>query len=393
MKRLFWLLVIFSCMATFAWAEELKLAGEFEGGKLYRAGKINVVVMKGNFYQMGRQYGELMKNEFGEFYDMMIKQTGIGTSKAPYEVVLADCKAGLEKTPFYVREWVRGMGETSNLGADKQIIASQGLMAILFSGGACSGMIAWGPYTKDGATVVGRNWDLGTKALEPYQKFLTVAVFNPTGYGQSVADINYLGQIMWQSGINQSGIFYDLQNGAMCDPTVAKNRLSSNSALMSMLLESTSFKQVDGFFDAVRSEGGLLINVADPKQGACFEWGTADYRKRVDDGTGLVASANNFTDPSWRSMFAIPDGKNGGFTKERTANLLAMGKKERGQIDAKKMMEIFSTTIPLGGPTFPVEGELKTYYSIVAVPKDLKLWLNVRGLQDWTEIDLKTMFY
>lgn len=37
----------------------LQIAGEFEGGKLYRAGKINVVVMKGNFYQMGRQYGAL----------------------------------------------------------------------------------------------------------------------------------------------------------------------------------------------------------------------------------------------------------------------------------------------------------------------------------------------
>jgi hypothetical protein len=264
-------------------------------------------------------------------------------------------------------------------------------MAIL-SSGSCSGMIVWDKYSKDGSTVIGRNWDLGTKALEAYQKFMTVAVFNPTGFGQSVADVNYIGQITWQSALNQSGIWYDLQNGAMCDPSAAKNRLNSNSALMSMMLESTSFSQVEGFFDAVRAQGGLLINCADAKQGACFEWATYDYRKRVDDEKGLVASANNFTDPTWHTMTAIPDGAHGGYTKERTNNLLALGKKYKGKITAAKMRSFFDMTIIQGGPTFWPESGLKTYYTIVATPKDLKMWLNVRGLQDWTEIDLKPLF-
>lgn len=392
MKKLFGLVLALCFFVAMAQAEGIKFVSQFEGGKLFHADKINVVVMKGSFYQMGRQYGELLKNELKEFYDMMAKQTGLGTDKAPYDEVLTACKEGLEKTPFYVREWVRGMGETSGLGAEKQIIACQALTAILMADGACSGMIVWGPYSKDGAAVAGRNWDLGTKALEPYQKFLTIAVFNPTGYGQGVADINYIGQIIWQSAMNQSGIFYDLQNGAMCDITAAKNRLNSNSALMSMMLDSTSYGQVDGFFDAVRAEGGLLINVADSKQGACFEWATSDYRKRVDDEKGLVASANNFTDPTWHSTTSIPDGKYGGFTKERTDNLLAMGKKFKGSIDAQKMMEIFDNTIPQGGPSFHADSGLKTYYTIVAAPKELKLWLNVRDFQDWTEIDLKPLF-
>ncbi len=392
MKKLFGLLLALSLLATVVLAEELKLVKEYEGGKLYHAGKINVVVLKGDFHAMGRQYGGLMQNEFKEFYTMVAKQAGINTSPQKYKELLGILKVSLANNPFYVRELVRGMGETSGIGADKQVIASQGVGVVLYSGGACSGMIAWDKYSKDGSTVVGRNWDLGTKALEPYQKFMTVAVFNPTGSGQSVADINYIGQVMWQSGINQSGVFYDLQNGAMCDPTQAQNRLNSNSSLMSMLLDSTSMQNVDAFFDAVRAQGGLLINTADAKQGACFEWGTADYRRRVDDSKGLVASANNFTDPTWRSISAIPEGKYGGFTKERTNNLLAMGKKYRGKIDANRMMNIFSTDIPQGGPSFPAKGDFKTYYSIVAVPKELKLWLRVSGLQDWTEINLKPLF-
>ena len=59
MKKTFGFLVLFFAMVTTTQAEGLNFISAFEGGKLYRAGKINVVVMKGNFYQMGRQYGAL----------------------------------------------------------------------------------------------------------------------------------------------------------------------------------------------------------------------------------------------------------------------------------------------------------------------------------------------
>jgi hypothetical protein len=390
MKKLLGSMLLVCLLASTAQSGGVKSVSEFEGGKLYRASKINVVVMKGNFHQMGRQYGSLLKNELAEFYEMAARQTGIGTAKAPYDKVLAQMKTDLAKTPFYVREWVRGMGETSGLGADKQIIACQALTPIVM--GSCSGLIAWGDYTKNGATVAGRNWDLGTKALEPYQKFLTVAVFNPTGCGQGVADINYIGQITWQSAVNSSGLFYDLQNGSMSDPNNAMNRLDSNSALMSMMLDSTTLKQVDAFFDAVRSESGLIINVADAKQGYCYEWGTFDYRRRVDDEKGLVASSNHFIAPAWRATRDIPEGPAAGFSRERCSNLLALGRKFKGRIDAGKMMEFFDAAIPGGGPTFHEDSGFRTYYTIVAVPEELKLWLNVRGFQGWTAIDLKPLF-
>ena len=392
MKKMFGLVIAICFLVSTAPAEEMKAISEFEGGKLYKAGSLNVVVMKGNFYQMGRQYGALLKNDLQEFYATAVKQTGIGTDKHPYEKVLADMKTSLEEHPFYVREWVRGMGETSGLGVDKQTIACQILMPIIMGGEGCSGLMAWGEYTKDGSTIIGRNWDLATKALEPYQKFMTVSVFNPVGSAQGVADINYIGQIVWQSAMNRSGLFYDLQNGGMSDPYSAKNRLNSNSALMSMMLDATSLKQVDAFFDAVRAEGGLIINVADAKQGYSYEWGTSDYRRRVDDEKGLMAAANHFIDPSWHSTIDIPEGKRAAFTKERCANLLALAKRYKGQIDARKMMEFFDTTIPKGGPSFHSDSGVKTYYTIVAVPKELKLWLNVRDLQGWTEIDLKPLF-
>ncbi|MDD5628926.1 MAG: hypothetical protein PHU21_07670, partial [Elusimicrobia bacterium] len=227
MMRSFGLALTLCLAASAARADDLRLSASFEGGKRYRSGKIDVVVMEGDFHQMGRQYGGLMKDELKEFYEMAVKQLGVGTKKLSWDEAVSGAKAMLERNPFYVREWVRGMAETSGLGQEKQVLLSESILALATEAG-CSGLMAWGDYTKDGAVLAGRNWDLGTKALAPYQKFLTVNVFNPTGFGQGVADINYAGQTLWQTAMNQSGLYYDLQNGSMSDPTAGKNRMNSN---------------------------------------------------------------------------------------------------------------------------------------------------------------------
>jgi len=73
-KRLFivlWaFLLIFSLSCTlFAEANtELKYIAEFQGGKLFRAGDVRVVVLKGNYRQMGRQYGALLKDDLQAMY-------------------------------------------------------------------------------------------------------------------------------------------------------------------------------------------------------------------------------------------------------------------------------------------------------------------------------------
>jgi hypothetical protein len=178
----------------------------------------------------------------------------------------------------------------------------------------------------------------------------------------------------------------------MSDPNAAKNGLNSNSALMSMMLDSSTIEQADAFFSSVRAQGGLIINVADAKKGYCYEWGTSDFRRRVDNENGFLADSNDFTASTWQAARELPDGAASGFTKERRINLAAMAKNNKGRINATRMMEIFDKTIPEGGPSFHKESGLKTYYTIVAVPKDLKIWLNVRDLQGWTEIDLKPLF-
>jgi len=59
---------------------------------------------------------------------------------------------------------------------------------------------------------------------------------------------------------------------------------------------------------------------------------------------------------------------------------------------AARMMQIFDTTIPNGGPTFPDDSPLVTNYQIVATPGDGTLWLKARGYSGWERMDLKPLF-
>ena len=124
----------------------------------------------------------------------------------------------------------------------------------------------------------------------------------------------------------------------------------------------------------------------------CYEWGTSNYERRVDDESGVLSASNHFMAASWHVFREIPDGQNAGFSRERCANLLALAKKDEGKIDAHQMMDFFDLSIPKGGPSFHSESGFTTYYTIVAVPKELKIWINVRNFQGWKQVDLQPLF-
>ena len=54
------------------------------------------------------------------------------------------------------------------------------------------------------------------------------------------------------------------------------------------------------------------------------------------------------------------------------------------------MMDIMSRPLSRGGPL--QTKELPTSYQVVAVPEDLKIWIRIPGVQDWTMVDLNLFF-
>lgn len=372
----------------------LTKVASFEGATLYRTagdggnGRFYVISLNGTFTDMGRQYGYLLKPQINAVYNLMCKQAQPGLDKQNVTMAeMADYYYSMQTQ--YAKEFVAGMAQTSGLSLRAQIDLSV-MPTLIYSAVGCSSMDAWGSYSTDGSMVVGRNWDLGNTLFDNYAKYLVVTVYNPSGYASSVAEVGYIGSAWMQTAMNNHGIFIDLQNGAGSDPTFNINYTCGATEMFTFLLNSTTLQNIDAFFQSTRSSTGLLMNVADANQAYVYEWATFGVKSRTGDG--LVASSNHFVESSWTNLPAVADGAVGAFTKDRLANLLYLGERFKGTIDAEKMMQIFDRPILNGGPTFPPDGYLKTYYQTVAVPGELIWWLKAPGYSGWEQVDLNPLF-
>lgn len=365
----------------------------FEGGKLSQSpsGSFYIAELHGTFHQMGRQYGLLLKRQIGEFYKEAVTDFLIGEKGFTYEFLAEQGEIHYNVFPQNVKDYYDGMAETDGITVGQTKIMAA-LFIMIYNTG-CSSLSAWGDYTPDHDVVTGRNLDLVTENLSLFSKYFHIVVWNPTGYPASVANIDFIGSYFYQTAINNKGIFLELQNGQSADTTSTEGRENSNNLLLESLFRNTTSEEVDRWFNTTLPEGGLIMNASFPDHATIYEWAT--YRVVPRQAQGLVAASNDFIDPSWHNypiIFYDSTNEGIGYTYTRRTHLMQQGELNKGNITPQKMMEIFDTTIPDGGATFPEGGLVKTIYSVVAQPSTLKIWLKVRGYSDWEEIDLKNYF-
>lgn len=362
------------------------LISSFEGGRLYRSGKINIVDLQGSYQQMGRQYGHLLGGELQGFYkaavvDYFQKRKGLSAA--------AMKKTALSLYRFYPQRFkdiLTGMAETSGLSLEEHII----LNALELYGAmpACSGIIAWGAYTKNRALIAGRNYDWFAQYGE-FARKLTVTVFNPDS-GIPHAIITFAGVIYATTGLNAEGLFLELNNAGPSGGAMSyANRLPAIVSLLAFLGDYASLDQLDAAFNTTRPNFAFIINTADTSRGLSYEWAPFALRRRNGDTPGLLVATNHFTDPSWGLVLQDTAGFE---TVQRRDNLLALGHKNKGSITVTTMKKILDTGLNNGGATWPLAGGIRTVYQIIALPESLQLWVKVPGFQDWTGIDIKNLF-
>jgi hypothetical protein len=223
-------------------------------------------------------------------------------------------------------------------------------------------------------------------------------VYNPAGYANSLAEVNYAGFVSCQTGMNKAGIFIDYQSGSLSDPSIV-DRTPGSYHLFSYLLNYSSLDQIDREFNNTLPEIAAIVNVADTAKAYVYEWATYARKRRVVDPErpgpgpdGLLVATNHFVEPSWTGLPIILNGFLGLYTKERRANLLARGEQFKGLVDPTKIMYIFDRTTaadPDPGPCFPDHGE--TVVQVAAVPATLEMWVKARGYSNWQLIRLGLM--
>lgn len=113
------LFFICACSSNGGSSGGMVLVAESEGGRLYKAGPVSVLQLNGTHYQMGRQYGRLLKDDLTRLYDSVIATF---SPRYPYPRMKQIADAIYAVYPQKYKDILTGMAETSGLGMEKQIV-------------------------------------------------------------------------------------------------------------------------------------------------------------------------------------------------------------------------------------------------------------------------------
>lgn len=392
-------ILVLLCLCLFSGCEtstrkvNLATVSEYEGGHLYRAGKIYVAQMNGDFHEMGRQYGGLMKVQINRFYDEAVEGYFGNNKQLPREEIEADFYKSFSIYPARFQQLLRGMEQTSGMSLKQLIMIDNAvyLPLLVDISGMCSFAAAWGPYTSGGPLVCARSFDYFPE-FQKYNDTLTVVVFNPDDGSRSVAGIVNAGQIGTMSVFNDAKLAMGVHDGT---PSGGQGQLVGAVPTMisnvSVFLDSSSFEMVRAYMMSTLPRLAVIANVADPDFARTFEKTNSGCKERGGQEQGLLVATNHFIDPTWdlktaegRSTHESADVQD---STGRYNGILALGQKHKGKIDASVMKQIFDVPVSEGGPTRPT-----TMYQFVAVPAELQLWVKACNYQDWVPVALGELF-
>jgi hypothetical protein len=370
-------------------------AGAFEGGVKYRTAndKFTVLDLHGSFREMGRQYGYLMREEMREAYNRTMNETAaMGMGKAQVDEASSMLYDSMSEK--YV-ELMGGMSETSGLTLEQQKELNGGVISLINAyimksenaTAGCSGVAFWGNYSKDGKLYFGRNWDMIKDLLVPYLPYMTLAVYHPDS-GNTVANLEWIGEVYTETAMNDKGIFLELNNGQQPDPAHFGNRPFAAVKLLDFMFDSSTMEDIDREFSTTYPSDSYIIQVASKDAAYSYEWSsTYGARRRSENASGLLVAYNSFVPPfpaGWAAIAQPPS------VDTRRANFLRMANSPeyKGKMDETLMQQFLALHARDGG------GRLSgNVYQVIAVPQDYKMWLHGQNYSGWEEIDLKPLFF
>jgi hypothetical protein len=359
---------------------------EFEGGKLYRAGKIGILQLSGSYKEMGRQYGGLLKDEIQGFYTYAIDEHYIKDKGLEYEVIKGFSKGAYDRYPEKFRALMSGISETSGLPLEKIVILDQilGIEFLMTEEGGCSAVAAWDEYTAGKLLVLGRDFDL-SEDFKKFSPFLNVIVYNPID-DVPTAVVCYPGEVTSFTGMNANGVFFEINEGAKSGGTsIDEDRLILPVEMVRLLTDYPGFGEIDAAMNTLRSNYAFIIQVADKEAAYSYEASVLDIKRRAGQEPGLLVATNDFVDPAW-GLTPPLDAEDK--SVQRRDNLLGLANTYKGKITPDTMMQIMDTPFEEGGATWTN----RTEYQVVVEPANNTLWIKTRGIQDWVEIDLNKYF-
>ena len=357
----------------------------FECGRKFYCGGLPVAELHGSWFQMGRQYGTLLREELVRVLRFAEKNPAgfcrIGQRGGQHGIT------GRKR----LDEFCCGIAETSGLTQEQlRIICS--VEAIYnphaaFNGGCRSSLAVWGNYTPDGNVLFGRNYD-GLPDFEELLDTMTLAVFHPADGANSVAMVNWAGCLHLTTGMNENGLFLELNSGTFSDSGLETDRIRNRWPLWEFLLNSNDFPALQECFASFRSAGSCLIGAADSRKAELFEWNTRESCISIPHEDGLLAAIDHFTAPG-RIHTPMTDSCDSASVVNSRDNLLKCAREYREQnrkIGLPEMLSILDRTVSEGGAK--ADG---TLFQLLASPAEQTWHIKLKGRREWVQVPLMNL--
>lgn len=335
---------------------------------------INIISLRGNWREMGKQYGELADVHLHHVYDYVLKKAMV--HEDGMERVTDFAEKLFANYPDYLYEFFDGMAETSSLSPQQLRICN----AVEYAEPCffCSAMVAWGDYSED-KLIFGRNYD--AMSYSELAEDILVTVYHPDN-ALSFATIGYAGEIYCVNGFNECGIFLELNNGMpSAGYDIHWELCPGTSSLFDMISKARTLEDVEQFFATTQSSTSFIITASDANEGRAYEW-CYDGVKRADKmlPDGLIVSTNHFIHKDWEYPTPSDDASWRSLTRHN--NLQTFANTHKGNINVETMKRIIDTPIEDGGAFCEY-----TRYQLVVIPSQKVIWIK-NGITSWTEINL-----
>jgi len=298
-----------------------------------------------------------------------------------------------------MKQLIEGMSETSGLSFEEHIIldASFYILPDLVIEAAqamasCSGIAVSSPRTADGKLYFARNWDMTQAAMQPYLRYMALVVFNPTDGGLSFANVRPIGQVYVETGINEKGVFVELNNGSASDPNINEGAVFSVASIFDFLRTSETLDEMIQNIVTTKMDASYIIQAASAERAVSVEKPTFDARV-IEQQNGALYALNNFARPTyepWKGKIVeLPD--NAYDDRQKCLDALFASPEWQKGVNLDMIKSMMDRTIEKGGPV--VEGALfGTVLQVIAIPEDMRLLFRSYGYSDWADIDLNTLF-
>lgn len=391
---------------------------EFEGGQLYKQNALHLVVLNGTYYEMGRQYGQLLKDEihwhFNELKnDFLVRTAGNNPVDKPapllsYEELKQKFMPGYYRAqPYSQKLMIQGASETAGLSIEEMVFIDHMLQVVIMSAGisGCTSAAVWGKASKDGRLYTGRNHDFGKAWRDRLGRIGVMRVMNPTGSDISVAAATRVGQLNTAIDLmNSKGLYIEFNNADNIRPgSLPTNMRAIDDQSYSLVVDYQSVAELNVVVPNLKSSDALLMLAADPTEARYFEL-SPYFSVRTEpeflDGQ-LTSRGNHALHPSWNMDADSDPERSIAFSKMRRSNFVKYLSEDPSTNDDAKMRAFLSKQIIVDGKTSDgaaclmepaVKVEDWTAYQTVTIPAERKFFWRIPTHTPWVEFDLTQYF-